>query len=143
MYTVYRGHMHPATMFAALLKEVGFDHELLLDWLISPETRFLTYLTGFLKMVVGDWPGFVVHTVGVAIPPNDEGDEEVVLSGMEAEGVSKVMSCLAGLSSSAGRLQGRGLTPFNLMPLLQRMDRVLELFDECTHDEDEDEVEAS
>ncbi|CAN0446179.1 unnamed protein product, partial [Ectocarpus sp. 8 AP-2014] len=56
--TLYRGALHPGVLFAALLFEVRFDSGVLLDWLTSPETAFLQYLTMLLRFAVAEWSDF-------------------------------------------------------------------------------------
>lgn len=50
--------LNPHWLFAAFTESVGFDPSLLLDLLISSETRFLEYLTKYLRFVVSDWTEF-------------------------------------------------------------------------------------
>lgn len=45
---------HPHSIFFQLLLFVCFDHQVLLDFLISNETNFLEYLTSYLKFFVAD-----------------------------------------------------------------------------------------
>ncbi|CAM9488646.1 unnamed protein product [Discosporangium mesarthrocarpum] len=143
LQTLYSGHLHPGRLFAALIVEVGFDHSLLLDWVISPETSFLTYLTQLLRVAVRDWSSFVLHTAGVRLPlgqqRNDDRDrekeeEEVILSGAEADRVNGLMTCLEALFTSAKSLEERGLTPFGLSPLLRRMACVLRMYEGCSEE---------
>lgn len=58
----------------APLLQVSFDSRLLLDWLISPETSFLAYLTLVLRLALADWPDFVVHvsSSGSSLPLLDK-----------------------------------------------------------------------
>lgn len=50
--------LNPHLIFQAFLKVVGFDHSVLLDFLISSETVFLEYLMQYLHFVLQDWQGF-------------------------------------------------------------------------------------
>lgn len=45
----------PHTQFIELLQFIGFDVSLLIDWLTSPETRFLQYFTHYLRVLVADF----------------------------------------------------------------------------------------
>lgn len=138
--------------------QVRFDSGVLLDWLISPETRFLQYLTMLLRLAVAEWSDFAVRVsfarasvlesvCGVGKPAaraeerdkiggkerEEEGEEEeeLVLSEEEAEQLGKVVSCLSGLVASARGLEKNGLVPYSLAPLLRRIDQVVSLYEDC------------
>ncbi|KAM9764934.1 protein Lines homolog 1 [Menidia menidia] len=49
---------NPHCHFVLLLQSVSFDHSILLDFLISAETRFLEYFVLYLKYLREDWKGF-------------------------------------------------------------------------------------
>lgn len=55
--------LNPHWLFAAFTDSVEFDHSLLLDLLISSETRFLEYLIKYLRFVVSDWDAFTQSLV--------------------------------------------------------------------------------
>lgn len=123
---------------------MAFDCEVLLDWLISPETCFLQYLTLFLRLAVAEWSDFATRMSGIshlqvegggdfdAMATGDEQDErELVLSEEEAELLAKAISCLSGLADSARGLEKRQLLPYNLTPLLNRIDQIVELYEQC------------
>lgn len=125
--------------------QVRFDPAVLLDWLISPETSFLPYLTLVLRVAVADWPGFAARVSGafLAAPENDcdlrlpfgtggeEEEEELVLSDEEAEQLGRTMGCLSGLLASARVLRKNGLVPYDIAPLLKRIGQVVSLYEEC------------
>ncbi|XP_064620654.1 protein Lines homolog 1-like [Lineus longissimus] len=52
----------PHEMFLEFLENVSFDHSILLDYLTSPETCFLTYLTKYLQLMAADWDRFIKTT---------------------------------------------------------------------------------
>lgn len=52
-------HLNPHLLFIAFVESIDFDHSLLLDLLISSETRFLEYLVQYLHFVVDGWDSFV------------------------------------------------------------------------------------
>lgn len=120
---------------------MGFDSGVLLDWLISPETSFLQYLTLFLRFAVAEWSDFATLMSGVSLLPVEgdgscdataNGDEqELVLSEEEARRLAKAISCLSGLAASARGLEKRRLLPYNLTPLLKRIDEIVELYEQC------------
>ena len=51
--------MNPHWLFTAFIESIGFDQSLLLDLLISSETRFLEYLLQYLHFVISDWKAFI------------------------------------------------------------------------------------
>lgn len=134
--------------------QVRFDPGVLLDWLISPETRFLQYLTMLLRLAVAEWSEFAVRVscareseprvCGVGAPTRikeqekwegreteEEEEEELVLSEEEAARLGRVVSCLSGLVGSARGLEKSGLVPYSLAPLLRRIDQVVSLYEDC------------
>lgn len=50
--------MNPHLLFEAFVQCIEFDHSVLLDLLISSETRFLEYILQYLHLVVDDWNSF-------------------------------------------------------------------------------------
>lgn len=51
--------MNPHLLFVAFVQSIEFDHSVLLDLLISSETRFLEYIVQYLHLLVGDWKSFI------------------------------------------------------------------------------------
>lgn len=49
---------NPHALFVSLLNFISFDHSVLLDFLISPETCFLSYLLLYLRFILGNWKLF-------------------------------------------------------------------------------------
>lgn len=49
---------NPHCIFLFLLKNIGFDSSVLLDFLISSETCFLEYFVRYLKLLQKDWDNF-------------------------------------------------------------------------------------
>ena len=70
-----------------------FDSRVLLDWLISPETSFLQYLTLLLRLAVVEWSEFAarVSSAGYVAPPKTCSDSRAPhgLEGSEDELVSR------------------------------------------------------
>ena len=50
--------LDPHRLFVQLLHLTHYDASLLIDWLTSPETCFLAYLTRYLRVVVSDFSAF-------------------------------------------------------------------------------------
>ena len=50
--------LNPHLLFMAFVQSIEFDHSVLLDLLISSETRFLEYILEYLHLVVDDWKSF-------------------------------------------------------------------------------------
>lgn len=138
------------------VQQVRFDSGVFLDWLISPETNFLRYLTMLLRFAVAEWPEFATRVSCARIvtvearartsslmkdfeeEEEKEGEEELVLSGEEADRLGKSVSCLSGLVTSARTLEKNGLVPYNLAPLLRRIDQVVSLYEDCGDAEERD-----
>ncbi|XP_022810395.1 uncharacterized protein LOC111347377 [Stylophora pistillata] len=70
--------LNPHWLFAAFTESVQFDPSLLLDLLISSETRFLEYLTKYLRFVVSDWGEF---TQSLATYRRIDGEEDKAIHG--------------------------------------------------------------
>lgn len=51
--------LNPHLLFIAFTESIEFDHSLLLDLLISSETRFLEYIVQYLHFVIDGWNSFV------------------------------------------------------------------------------------
>lgn len=159
---MYLIHIHYSRRFALSLRkiendQVRFDSGVLLDWLISPETKFLQYITMLLRLAVAEWSDFAVRVscarvsaperlcrvgapdVGVEKQETmeEEEEEELVLSKEEAGRLGKVVSCLSGLVASARGLEKSGLVPYRLAPLLRRIDQVVSLYEDCGDAEEE------
>lgn len=134
--------------------QVRFDSGVLLDWLISPETSFLPYITRFLRVSVAEWSDFAARVSGASLASlgsdrcsggpastnneeEGEGEEELVLSEAEAERLNRVMSCLSELLAIARALQIKGLAPYNLAPLLRRIEQIVLLYEDCGDAENE------
>ena len=50
--------LNPHLLFIAFVQSIEFDQSVLLDLLISSETRFLEYILQYLHLVVDDWKSF-------------------------------------------------------------------------------------
>ncbi|XP_014666581.1 PREDICTED: protein Lines homolog isoform X4 [Priapulus caudatus] len=57
--------MSPHIIFSQFLEMISFDHQVLLDLLISNETNFLEYLTRYLRLVSNDRESFFGHLSAV------------------------------------------------------------------------------
>ena len=51
--------LNPHWLFASFAESINFDHSVLLDFLISSETRFLEYILHYLHFLLIDWEQFV------------------------------------------------------------------------------------
>jgi len=108
---------HPHRMFICFLKHIGFDHLVLIDFLISNETNFVEYLLQYLRFVIQgqkhadcDDAGFKQHCPAV-----------------DPEGKIQLQSCLSDLASTIERMTHKGLFPYNAAPLVSRLRQFLEL----------------
>ncbi|CAB4011130.1 Hypothetical predicted protein [Paramuricea clavata] len=54
-----RNSLNPHDFFTEFLTSINYDHSLLLDFLISNETHFLSYFHNYLRHLANDWHGFI------------------------------------------------------------------------------------
>jgi hypothetical protein len=102
--------LHPAILACRLMQLIAFDHTILLDWIISPETVCLQYLlklAAFLGQNTGD---IRLHCKLVM----DNGQELI-------EGLIRTLKDLA---SVARKLFERNLFPYNPTALLRHIDAI-------------------
>ena len=50
---------NPHILFRELVSSLSFDENVLLDWLVSTESNFLTYFEDYMKLVVKQFPFFI------------------------------------------------------------------------------------
>lgn len=98
----------PHAAFLCLLETIHYQHDLLLDFLLSSETCFLLYLLRHLKLVRRAWSRFV---------------------GVCGTRLSRVMSVLGRLRLTLRRLVARQLFPYNVAPLVKLLDRCQLLYE--------------
>src|SRR6218665_726193 len=67
-----RSRFDPCRLFLRFLESGCWDHTLLIDLLMSPETCFLIYITRLLKHIVSDWE----HWMTVCRNTDDDKEEE-------------------------------------------------------------------
>lgn len=116
---------HPNLLLIHFLSAVGFDSSVLLDFLMSSETQFLSYFLAHLKLMEASWQLFCAHchsveTAGGAAS-SPEAEEESVLE--------RVMACLIRLRLSLTSLWAKDLFPYNPSPLVRRLERLESLYD--------------
>ncbi|CAM9121589.1 unnamed protein product [Chrysoparadoxa australica] len=97
------GHLHPIRMLAALLCQIGGDKSVLLDWLISPETQCLLYLTRTLKLM--------------RAAPAAGGRSALTEVEME-----EVYGVLNDLREALVSLRSKGLFPYDSSPLIRLLE---------------------
>jgi hypothetical protein len=147
--------LNPHVMFHELLTVVDFDHNVLLDFLVSNETDFLLYLLQYLKYVSTDWQGF--KTVLAQFDSNEaeqyledaknsdmseeskrELEEMLSMSklkinhehtNMQVE-VKHVIDVLHKLGVAINRLVAKDLFPYNISPLLKWISTAEQLFEQ-------------
>ncbi|XP_062521264.1 protein lines-like [Corticium candelabrum] len=125
-------------MFSHLVKFLRFDHSVLLDFLISSETRFLDYFTHYLKMLIQNWNVFrSPHRKLEILSQSREVEADAGVSDVDSEAttsdcVDSVMTVLIRLRLAMERLQCQGLFPYNAAPLLALLKRVEECYENDT-----------
>ncbi|XP_062517025.1 protein Lines homolog 1-like isoform X2 [Corticium candelabrum] len=125
-------------MFSRLVKFLRFDHSVLLDFLISSETRFLDYFTHYLKMLIQNWNAFrSPHRKLEILSQSREVEADAGVSDVDSEAttsdcVDSVMTVLIRLRLAMERLQCQGLFPYNAAPLLALLERVEECYENDT-----------
>jgi hypothetical protein len=109
----------PALVFTAFLQHVGFEHSLILDFLISDETSasFLAYFVRFLKLFRGEFAHFASLTTGSELGIDDQPLLE------------ETFGCIIRLNLTLERLQEKGLLPYDASPLLRHLDALEELYE--------------
>ena len=92
---------HPHRVFEHFGVTIGFDHTVLLDFLISEETsEFLLYLTMYLKFM-----------------QVEEAESKVTHGPWQQQW----LQCLAGLEGAMRKLYDKGIFPYNCQPVLRRL----------------------
>lgn len=104
-----------------------------------------------LRVAVAEWPDFAARVSGASLAAarknkepflarknTENEEEELLLSDEEAERLGRAASCLSRLASSAKGLASTGLLPYNLSPLLKRIDQVVSLYESCGDAEEEE-----
>ncbi|XP_037001817.2 protein Lines homolog 1 [Artibeus jamaicensis] len=91
---------NPHCIFLFLLKNIGFDSTVLLDFLISSETCFLEYFVRYLKLLLKDWDTFLTICKDFDVMDSNES-----------------MS-ICGFMSSPGQGQSSNQTEFSLLAAL-------------------------
>ena len=100
--------MSPHHLFVELLQKVAFDSSVLLDWLTSNETQFLSYYLKYLKYLANNFSAFVFLCDSI----------------FERSAVNSVITTLKCLRSSIEKLISKDLFPYSVAPLLKVMSTV-------------------
>ena len=96
---------HPHRVFIAFGSSIGFDHTILIEFLISQETaEFVEYLSLYLKLMQQQ-------------QSNDVADRHLEWS-----------KCLVELEASMRKLVERDLFPYNCSPILRRLNAVIDAY---------------
>lgn len=113
--------INPSNLLIEVMFSLSFDSSVLLDWLMSAETKFLRYLVLCLKFLRSSWTDF---TSICALK-----DEEMPVSNSENITVEKVVSSLIKLRNSISNLHKSKLFPYAPEPLLKHLDAIEDLFE--------------
>jgi hypothetical protein len=127
----------PEKLFSKFLSSVGFDETLLLDYLVSNETNFLTYFLKYLKYFAAREPSKSCQLefadtehcrkrrrrdyernkspISYANEEEEEGDDEELRKGF---------LCVLRLKEAINRLHRKELFPYNPKPLLLRLNQL-------------------
>ncbi|KAJ3024524.1 UNVERIFIED_CONTAM: hypothetical protein HDU68_008039 [Siphonaria sp. JEL0065] len=103
----------PLFVFSKFLETTGFDTSILVDLLMSSETKFLEFLLLFVK----NWTSQIVENEF----RDDEDDDNKVPKKRRKTESSKVLQVLEELVDKLGDLNASGLFPYNPTPLLRRI----------------------
>lgn len=107
----------PHSAFLDLTHRLSYDSSVLLDWLTSDETSFLSYFLKYLKYAAADFDGFCSAC-------------ELADSTRESRAASSADSIrvmLVSLTSSIDRLAAANLFPYTPKPLRRNVDRLVSL----------------
>jgi len=94
-------------MLEYFLKKIHYDHSLLLDFLISGETNFLSFLIHYLHYVLSSW-----NQNRVKFLQNEE-----------------LCSVFVKFRLAVEKLQQKQMFPFNVQPLVERLNQLEEYID--------------
>lgn len=100
--------VNPHTTFLIFLETIVFDHDVLLDLLVSNETSFLLYLLRYLKLLRRSWQDFQSHA---------------------GRRLDQSMTVLIRLHFALDRLVDKNLFPYNISPVLKLLDKCEELYE--------------
>jgi len=133
--------VHPHLIFHRFVRVLGYDHSVLLDFLISTETCFLEYFTNYLKFVTLNFEMFVELLEG--LEENQMNELEYELRGFQMETETEmetilkketeldiVMSTLIRLKLSIERLVEKNLFPYNIQPLLLKIQKLEQFYEQ-------------
>jgi len=100
--------VNPHTTFLIFLETIVFDHDVLLDLLVSNETSFLLYLLRYLKLLRRSWQDFIAHC---------------------GRRLDQTMTVLIRLHFALDRLVSKNLFPYNISPVLKLLEKCEEMYE--------------
>lgn len=119
--------LSPHALFGALLRSFGYDHSVLLDFLIGDETCFLEYLLLYLKLLRRDFAQLTQAATETASVAASVSVSESACACASAFDLRAVCACLLRLSQSIERSQAKGVFPYDAKPLLRSLAAVATL----------------
>ena len=129
-----------------MVSSLSFDESVLLDWLISTESNFLTYFREYLAYIEEDFSFFVtsINTNDLSCTAYDncfissaplvdyslsEGSDQSEESDNDKELTETIMSCLIKLHLKLERLNIAELLPQNLLSLLDIFESIEQIYE--------------
>lgn len=106
---------HPHQMFHGFLESIGFDHQLLLDFLISNETVFIEYLLQYLRAATEG----ATYAPVMLIADSVDGSTDRLLQSEAAH--ENILQCLHTLTGTICNLDQQGIFPYEARPLIRRL----------------------
>ncbi|CAL4173106.1 unnamed protein product [Meganyctiphanes norvegica] len=100
--------VNPHTTFLIFLETIIFDHDVLLDLLVSNETSFLLYLLRYLKLLRRSWQDFTAQC---------------------GRHLDQTMTVLIRLHFALDRLVSKNLFPYNISPVLKLLEKCEEMYE--------------
>lgn len=137
-------YLSPHKIFLSLLHSLGYDHSILIDFLISNETNLLLYFLTYLKLVVREWETFVNETFPLI--PLAASRLEVLDQEKQDSAFHLICDCILRTLFAVRRLNEKNLFPYNVAPLLKNMSAIEELYqlvDDELHYDNEDDFEVN
>ncbi|CAG8481804.1 688_t:CDS:2 [Paraglomus occultum] len=122
----------PHVLFLRFLQSTGFDHSILLDFLISNETRFLEFIVLYMRDYIGnDNKDYIENNEGHG---NEKRLGDAVIKDFcrnqdnheKGENVSRFLNMMVELRETTESLMRRRLFPYNARSLVQRIAAVEE-----------------
>ncbi|XP_077976019.1 uncharacterized protein LOC120341018 isoform X1 [Styela clava] len=114
---------NPFELFLEVMDALSYDSSILLDWLLSNETKFLQYFIRYLRILESSWKDFIKACNN----KDDKTPKSSTSNGMRTCDCS--ISTLIKLKTSIKNLAESNLFPYCPTPLLKRLNTIESIFE--------------